>query len=222
MKIVLISDTHNQHKHIGELPKGDMIIHAGDISGRGWHNECETFIKWFKSLDYKYKIFIAGNHDFYFQGNSDRIIAMQMGIQVNPVEALPDSVIYLKDSMIEIEGIKIWGSPITPTFYNWAFMMDRGPQIADHWLKMPEGMDIIVSHGPPKNILDLCPDGNVGDEDLLNRLLLTRPTYFVCGHIHEAYGIYKGLYTTFINASVLDGGYYMANDPVLIEIIKNE
>ena len=68
MKIVIISDTHNQHEKL-TIPKGDMIIHCGDVSGRGWYEEVRQFCNWFGELDFKYKIMIAGNHDFFFEGN---------------------------------------------------------------------------------------------------------------------------------------------------------
>ena len=73
MKFVTISDTHNQHDKL-ELPEGDCIIHAGDVSGRGWPTEISNFLNWFKNLDYKYKIFIAGNHDFYFEDLEEEFV----------------------------------------------------------------------------------------------------------------------------------------------------
>lgn len=219
MKIVLISDTHSKHKRLGELPEGDMIIHAGDVSGRGYFKEVEAFCEWYRNLNFKYKILIAGNHDFYFEHNDHSMIEHQLKpIVVNPAvvtEGMP--IIYLHDSMVEIEGIKIWGSPYTPEFYNWAFMKKRGKELEDHWKKIPYGMDIVITHGPPKGILDECPE-HVGDEDHLNRILEVRPKYNVFGHIHEGYGIYKGIHTTFINASVLDREYMCVNDPIVIDL----
>lgn len=221
MKILVLSDTHNQHKALGDLKEFsecEMIIHAGDVSGRGWYKEVAQFVQWYKSLDFKYKLFIPGNHDFYFEGNPNMTIALQLGISVNPTDPQPDTVICLIDHAIEIEGIKIWGSPVTPTFHNWAFNKDRGSIIEEHWKKIPEGMDIIVTHGPAKNILDECMDGHVGCEDMLNKILEVKPKYHIGGHIHEGYGTYKGVYTTFINPSVLDGQYNLRNKPIVIEI----
>lgn len=98
----------------------------------------------YSNLDYQYKIFIAGNHDFYFEDYS------QQEIQ----EKLPENMYYLNDSGICIEGINIWGSPITPTFFNWAFNKDRGYDIIQHWQKIPDNTDILITHGPPNMILD--------------------------------------------------------------------
>lgn len=210
MKIVCIADTHNQHKKLQNIPDGDVILHAGDVSGRGYHHEVRNFCDWYLKLPHKYKLLVAGNHDFFFQtnGHSEPLLR----------DVMPEPIIYLKDSMIEIEGIKIWGSPISPTFYNWAFMADRGKEIAEYWKQIPSGMDIVITHGPPHGILDECQDGHVGCEELTKYIKKAKPKYHVFGHIHEGYGIVKKGKTTYINASVLDGDYYMTNEPITIEI----
>ncbi len=87
MKFIIISDTHGQHKNL-TLPKGDVIIHAGDISQRGKESEIIDFLNWFKDLDFKYKLFIAGNHDFFFERTPKNILE----------KLIPENVIYLCDS----------------------------------------------------------------------------------------------------------------------------
>ena len=213
MKIVCIADTHGKHhSSILKIAKGDMIIHAGDVSSVGRHDQVKDFCDWFIKLDFKYKIIVAGNHDFFFQQVADWTIN----------KVLTDYIIYLQDSMVEIEGVKIYGSPWTPTFYNWAFMKDRGPTIAKYWDLIPEGMDIVITHGPPMGILDECRDGHVGCYDLLKRIETVKPKYHIFGHIHEGYGRVKIGKTTFINPSVLDGNYYMVNNPITFNINKNQ
>ena len=222
MKIIVIGDTHNRHKGLVDMPEGDMIIHVGDVSGRGYHHEVENFCKWYAELPYKYKILVAGNHDFYFQHNSPMMISAQLPgkICVNPTVVSENSIIYLNDSGIEIEGIKIWGSPISPTFYNWAFMADRGEKIAKHWAMIPNGQDIIITHGPPKGILDKCVrDGfNAGCEELLKYIKKLKPKYHLFGHIHEGHGMITKGKTTYINASVLNEDYGLVFNPHEIEI----
>ena len=210
MKIVTIADTHGLHKYIRKMPKGDMIIHPGDVSNVGKQYQVQEFVDWFTKLDFKYKIIIAGNHDFFFQQVADFTIK----------EVLGDGIIYLQDSMVEIDGIKIYGSPWTPTFYDWAFMRDRGEQIAKKWELIPEGMDIVITHGPPMGILDYCRDGHVGCYDLFKRIEIVKPKYHIFGHIHEGYGKIKLDKTTFINSSVLDGAYHMVNEPIVFNINK--
>lgn len=110
MKFVIISDTHGEHRKL-TLPKGNVIIHAGDISRRGEKEEIIDFLDWFKELDFEHRIFIAGNHDFFFERSSEEDIK----------KVIPSNVTYLCDSGVTIEGIKVWGAPVTPWFYNWAF-----------------------------------------------------------------------------------------------------
>lgn len=208
MKIVAISDTHTQHNSL-DLPPADMIIHAGDISYKGTEKEVYEFYEWFAKLPYRYKVFIAGNHDFYFEKFSNHEIE----------EQLPKGIIYLNDSGVVIEGLKIWGSPIQPWFYSWAFNRVRGEQIRKHWELIPQDTNILITHGPAYGVLDKTIHGlPVGCEDLMVKIREIRPEYFICGHIHEGYGLKKIHDTTFINASVLDVRYKMVNQPLVFEI----
>jgi len=209
MKILFISDTHGQHRRLKNLPEADMLIHSGDISKRGEDHEVEDFIKWFSVQDFQYKIFIAGNHDFYFEDETiSRIQRM-----------LPQNVYYLCNSNINIEGLNIWGSPVTPTFFNWAFNVDRGKDIAKYWSEIPNATNILITHGPPYGILDLTKAGiNAGCEELLKKVKSIKPKYHLFGHMHEGYGVYADAHTTYINGSVLDEKYTIANEPILFEI----
>ena len=209
MRAVVISDTHNQHRKL-LLPQGDMIIHCGDVSGRGTSTEVYDFIKWFSILPYRYKIFIAGNHDFYFE---------QKGINEIEDELRENRIVYLNDSGIEIEGIKFWGSPIQPWFYDWAFNRQRGADIKRHWDKIPNDTNILITHGPPKGIRDMTVRGDrCGCEDLFQAVERVKPKYHLFGHIHEEYGQAYDHTTTFINASVLDENYCLVNEPIVIKI----
>jgi Icc-related predicted phosphoesterase len=208
MKFVAISDTHGQHKQLN-LPEGDVIIHAGDISKRGLEYEIIDFLNWFKDLNYTHKVFIAGNHDFFFERASQLMIE----------QVIPANVVYLCDSEVVIEGIKIWGSPITPTFFNWAFNRDRGQEIVAHWDLIPTDVNILITHGPVYSVLDKTDSGEqVGCKDLQHRVAEIKPLFHICGHIHEAQGVVKELSTTFINASVLDENYRLVNEPIVFEM----
>lgn len=208
MKIVAISDTHTQHRKL-KLPDADMIIHAGDISSRGLPQEVLDFYDWFSGLNYTYKIFIAGNHDFYFEDQSFETIR----------EEIPEGIIYLNDSGVEIEGLKIWGSPVQPWFYDWAFNRKRGEDIKQHWNLIPKDTDILITHGPAFGVLDKTIRGtSVGCEDLRKSIDMIKPKVFICGHIHEAYGVEEVSGTKFVNASVLNVDYQLVNEPILIEI----
>jgi len=204
MKFVVISDSHGQHRKL-ILPKGDVVIHAGDISRRGSEDEIIDFLDWFSKLDFEFKIFIAGNHDFFFERNYDKYIT----------SIVPPDITYLCDSGININGIKVWGSPVTPWFYDWAFNRHRGESIIKHWESIPTDTDILITHGPVSGLLDQTTSGqNVGCEDLLKKVYEVSPKVHICGHIHEAYGEAASLGTKFINAAVIDENYILKNEPI--------
>lgn len=207
MRFVALSDTHGKHNF--DLPPGDVLLHAGDVSSRGLKSEIQRFLDWFSSLDYTYKIFIAGNHDFFFEeAPKEEIEAM-----------IPDNLIYLNDSGVEIEGIKIWGSPIQPWFHDWAFNRKRGPEIQKHWDLISTDSDIVITHGPAFGIHDRLVSGMpVGCEDLLPTLQRIAPKVHLCGHIHEAYGERQVGETLFLNASILNVRYEIANVPIEFEL----
>lgn len=209
MKILFLSDTHSQHRKLNDLPEADILIHGGDVSKMGRDHEVEDFMRWFSGLEYRYKIFIAGNHDFFFEGETPKSIK----------RFLNENTFYLHNSSVEIEGLKIWGSPYTPTFFNWAFNLDRGKAIEKVWKDIPPDTDVLITHGPPFGILDgTRSDQHVGCEELLKKIKKIKPKYHLFGHIHEAYGIFNTEKTTFINGSVLNENYEMVNSPLVFEI----
>jgi len=207
MKIVCISDTHSLHDLV-TIPEGDMLIHAGDMTNRGSIKDLVKFNNWIKVLPHKYKIIIAGNHDFCWE--KDHALSRAV---------LNESIVYLIDNMITIEDINIYGSPWQPRFFDWAFNVDRGTCLKAKWDKIPMHTDILITHGPPKNILDKCErDNRVGCEDLLNRINEVKPKYHIFGHIHEGYGTKEKNNITFVNASICNKKYNPCNKPIIIEI----
>lgn len=217
MKITFISDTHNKHNQITSfLTGGDLLIHAGDISSRGYINEIENFARWYDSIDnYDTKVFISGNHDFGFQDDSEKVKGLLTGYK---------TIDYLQDDWMGIGEdvdtmIKIWGSPWQPEFHNWAFNLPRGEKIMEKWNLIPTDTDILITHGPVHGKLDFVPyDGlNVGCEDLLVKIQEIKPKIHVCGHIHEGYGYVFDGTTHFINAAVLNGRYEFRNKPLMVE-----
>ena len=208
MKIVLISDTHDRHSFLS-LPAGDILIHAGDMSSRGTISQISAFSSWMKDQPFKHKILIAGNHDFLFE--SDPSFARSM---------LDPSIIYLQNESVEVEGIKIWGSPVTPWFYNWAFNVSRGEAIKKYWDSIPEDTDIIVTHGPVHGLLDKTNSGqNAGCESLYQRVNEVKPKLHVSGHIHEGKGYYRNSHDTLlVNASSLNARYEVDNVVICVEV----
>ena len=219
MKIVAISDTHGLHKELdGNLPEGDMIIHAGDVSNVGTLAQTNDFLYWFGGLDYEYKIFIAGNHDFLFENSPHVARAL-----------IPDDIYYLEDSSITIDGIKIYGTPHSKPFNNWAFNRTN-EQRKVLWELIPEDVDILVSHSPVYNILDAVDeqylaagaDEHVGCPYLRDDVLFgIKPDILICGHIHGEYGTEIVGNTIFHNVSVLNELYQCVNEPTVIEYDNN-
>lgn len=209
MTITFISDTHGKHDQL-KLTGGDMLIHAGDISSMGTVEEVTDFLAWFAKQPYEHKVFIGGNHDFLLEKQPELFQTL-----------IPPNCTYLENESRTIAGIKIWGSPITPWFFDWAFNRKRGEEIGQYWEAIPTDTDILITHGPPHHILDRTQRGDyAGCADLLARVQIVKPTIHVFGHIHEAYGMVKKDYTTFINASNLNLRYQLVNQPVVIEWTK--
>ena len=206
MQIVAISDTHGKHRDL-KIPDGDILIHAGDVTRGGTKEKVIDFLKWFAAQKHTYKVFVAGNHDFYFEETDSNKIR----------RLIPKNIIYLNDSGVEINDLKFWGSPITPWFNNWAFNRNRGSEIKKHWDLIPNDTDVLITHGPPYGILDETVYGKrTGCEELLLRVYQVKPIYHIFGHIHEDYGNFTKGETTFINASVLDDWYEMKNKPIIL------
>lgn len=213
--LTCISDTHTKHSKVGDLIGGDIILHAGDIMSSGYSTmEVYDFLMWYDKLNqYKNKVFIAGNHDRVFQNNPDKLNEIVNGYK---------NVNYLMDSSINIDGVKIWGTPWQPWFFNWAFNVTRGEEIKKKWDLIPDDIDILIVHGPPHGILDYVPRSheNVGCEDLTKRILEVKPKIVIFGHIHEGYGYLFKDGVHYINASVLNDRYEVANKPFNFEWIK--
>ncbi|NDW11925.1 serine/threonine protein phosphatase [Bacteroides sp. 214] len=201
MRLLHLSDTHNLHRQLTNLPTADIIVHSGDISYAGTGKEVMDFIEWFGMLNYKYKIFIAGNHDFCLE-RKDREIIQQF---------LPENCFYLCNSGITVENVKFWGIP----FF---FSDDVGGEYFNQTAQIPADTDVLISHRPPLGVLDSANNISYGCPDLLQKVLEIRPRYHLFGHIHDAYGVEKSKHTTFINTAIVDEGYQLKNTPFVFDI----
>ena len=214
MKIWHISDTHTFHDLL-IIPEGiAMVIFSGDCSNPRdpYNNEPEVraFIDWFGNLPIHHKVFVAGNHD----------TSIEKGL-VAKSDFKDRGIHYLENETIEIEGLKIFGSPYTPTFgYGWSFNKARHKLDRVWKLAIPDDSDIIVVHGPPKGILDLSYDRanlmeHCGCKSLLNRVIEVNPKFMMFGHIHNCNDIINAgirtipeLDTIFSNGSVVTDGKF--------------
>lgn len=209
-RIICLSDTHNCCEQI-KVPDGDILIHAGDATNSGTSDEIAAFNRWFAALPHRRKIFVAGNHDWLFEINNN--FARKL---------LDKKIVYLQDSFVEIEGLKIYGSPWQPRFFNWAFNLNRGAELAAKWRLIPAGIDVLITHGPPEGILDevsrACGIENTGCEELRKRVEEIKPKLHVFGHIHCGYGQKSEFGVRFVNASICDESYEPTNAPVVIDL----
>lgn len=204
MKIQFISDTHCYHKLI-EIEKDiDCLIHGGDSTSSpdliNNTTEFHHFKDWFINLPIKHKIIIAGNHD--------RWATKKYNIE----DLKHNGIIYLEHEYYNLEGLKIFGSPYTPTFGQWFFMVNRN-KLDKYWKVLEPKIDILITHGPPKGILDLSYNKDheleyCGDKTLFNYISKVKPKYHLFGHIHNNEDCYnQGIRifenTTFINGSCM-------------------
>ena len=226
LRILHVSDTHSFHNLLKVPYDIDMIIHSGDCSNSRdpYNNEPEVrdFIDWFKMIPVKYKIYVAGNHD----------VSIEKKL-VTKKDFEDAGIIYLENESVTIEGINFFGSPHTPQFGQWAFMKDR-VKLERFWrMAIPEDTDVVITHGPPRGVLDKSYDRNhnmesCGDKSLLNRVLEIEPAYVLFGHIHNCKDIINaGMQklsicdTWFSNGSVVTDGKFgkLSSNGNIIEIV---
>ena len=201
-RIVCISDTHNQTPR---LPPGDILIHAGDLSNQGTYTELSKTVEWIKQSNFKLKIIVCGNHDitcdedFYHQyGGYFHNKRVEDPRQCIGLFTSDPSIVYLnhesKQVIIKHEDgklskLNVFGSPYSPANGFWAF--GYPPESASRlWDQVPLDSDIVITHTPAKFHRDECSKrGTAGCETLRQTLWRVRPRLFVCGHIHESYGV---------------------------------
>jgi Icc-related predicted phosphoesterase len=192
----------------GNTAASKILIHAGDLTRWGSRKGLRKFADELSNYKQLHKIVIAGNHDFCFQKHPEecRRILSDAGI------------IYLEDEAIELYGIKFYGIPWTPQFGNWAFM-GKEDFLMHKWARVPMGTDVLISHGPPRGILDLTQDGERAG-GISHRYVVRsiRPKLNVFGHIHEAYGCERHLGTDYINACLVNFQYEMVNQPIIYDL----
>lgn len=190
MRIVAVADTHLFHEELA-VPEGDVFVHCGDMCRAGTREELVRAAAWIVSLPHPTKIVVPGNHDWFF-AEQESAARTLMG----------PTVTVLLDSAATIEGVRFWGSPWQPEFNDWAFNLPRGHALAEKWALVPNGTDVLVTHGPPEGIGDRShTGGRQGCRDLLERVKIVRPLVHIFGHIHEDGGAWAIDGTVFANVT---------------------
>ena len=234
VRLVLVSDTHGHHlceahghKHASpSIPDGDVLIHAGDFTSTGREGEVRDFNTWLGALPHQTKIVIAGNHDLTFDLENypelwQRFHHSQQ-LDAARIKASLSNCIYLEDEECIVQGgLRVYGSPWQPRFYDWAFNLDRGGPLLEKWQNVPgDGIDVLVTHGPPVGHGDECESGaRAGCVDLLREIQTRiKPKAHVFGHIHEGYGVTTDGQTLYMNASTCNFHYMPFNAPLVLDL----
>lgn len=205
-RLVIISDTHGHHEDVA-LPDGDVLLHAGDLTGRGSLEDLRAVHAWLARQPHPHKVVIAGNHDFCLQREPAVARAVLTACE------------YLEDEEVTVAGVRVYGSPWQPWFFDWAFNLPRGAEIRARWEHIPQGLDVLLTHGPPAGVLDVTSTGDaVGCEDLAEVVARVRPRLHVFGHIHESYGRVLRDGVHFVNASTCDHHYHPTRAPVVVDL----
>jgi Icc-related predicted phosphoesterase len=216
-RLVFLSDTHNQLSQIA-VPDGDILIHAGDACRLKTLEEVALFNRDMMALPHKRKLYLPGNHD-PFDEEPDMALVL-----------LDPSIIYLADRLVTIMGLRIYGMPWTPSLgagnYNAFALPPASLEMSKVCSAIPDNLDVLVTHGPPYEILDEHPDGSrAGCTTLRRRVEMIRPRVHVFGHVHRGYGKFVDVdpdgqvpTVTFINGANCNADYEPVNPPIVIDL----
>lgn len=205
-RFVCISDTHNCNV---KLPKGDVLIHCGDLTNQGSFTELSKQIEWLEKADFELKIIVAGNHDLTLDHHFFADVGRRFhnNVTQDPVacEALimeARTLTYLRHEsrtfrLTSSSGprttFSVFGSPYSPAWGTWAFQYPRddgGAAAKMLWDQIPLNTDILITHGPAHTHCDEARTREAaGCEVLRQALWRVRPRLALCGHIHEARGV---------------------------------
>ena len=224
-KFLIISDTHDLD-FAGDkpepfqlpTPKVDVLLHCGDLTESGGLNNFERALHMLSNIDAELKLVIAGNHDLeldaaYWQTQCESSTRPQKfedhtlatNIMTGDL-AVKAGVTYLSEgthtfTLKNGATFKIFASPYTPAFSDWAFAYEASQdrfnspaQVAKGAVSIspnpiPNDVDIVMTHGPPKGVLDWCSQGYVGCPNLLQAIRRVKPLMHCFGHVHEGAGV---------------------------------
>ncbi|KAF2766265.1 Metallo-dependent phosphatase [Teratosphaeria nubilosa] len=181
IRLVCLSDTHNLTLPASSIPQGDILIHAGDLTNDGTPAEIQNHIHWLDSLPHEHKVVIAGNHDYFLDPRSRAYLPLHARDGTVDWKGLQ----YLENSGVTVSvrgrDVRVYGAPQTACGVEYfAFQHAEG---RDAWTGVvEEATDVLVTHGPPKNLLDL--PRAMGDEFLLREVGRVKPAVHVFGHVH--------------------------------------
>ena len=198
LRVVCISDTHVRWNSLEklQLPDGDVLVHCGDFTNSGTKQEWKSMVRFMNEAAsrFRHRVFICGNHDYVEKGQTPEKIQQMFG----------DAATYLQDSAVAIDGVKFYGTPCTNI--NMAFHANEDQQEVV-FSAIPEDTDVLLTHQPPFNCLDLAWVRNSdnrrchwcsqvheryqhwGSKALRRRVAMVNPSVHVFGHVHDEKGV---------------------------------
>ncbi|PVI04883.1 Metallo-dependent phosphatase [Periconia macrospinosa] len=215
IRVVCISDTHNNLPNSSDVPHGDILIHAGDMTVDGSIEQIQKQVDWLASLPHKEIIAIGGNHDTYLDPRTrpslredqrngaidwKRVHYLQhrrlsLNITLEPLakdeagNGSIDSSTRLLSREARQRRIVVYGAPQIPACGPMSVHAFQYPRGLDAWSEtVPAETDILVTHTPPKYHRDLPLPSGMGCEHLAAEVKRVKPTLHVFGHVHWGAG----------------------------------
>ncbi|OHT12243.1 Ser/Thr protein phosphatase family protein [Tritrichomonas foetus] len=234
IRLLCFSDTHGRHEDIDltSLQPCDLVIFAGDFTMFGDATDASSFREWFHRIKCQHKLLIPGNLDLTFdsqhlehfreriESNSDTNIPLE---SIKPPFLNDPDFIYAEHNEVEICGLKIFASSYTPEFMDFGFQFKGSEEATKIWSAIPEGIDILVTHGPPKDACDKSSSGfRCGSDELRTAIEKVKPALSVFGHIHEAHGSTMIGETLCCNVAMVNERRQIARKPTYIDLIPNK
>lgn len=209
-RLLIISDTHGKNFSPADQPlhKVDVAIHCGDLTDGSKLDEFRTAIQLLKLINASLKLVIAGNHDFTmdfaaFEGKVAEATPVPDAMLVEKEygalgearqlfeDAKHEGMMFLDEGThhLKLDNgalLTVYASPYTPALGAWGFQYhpERG-----HNFYIEKGVDIVITHGPPKGIMDYTYGRErAGCPDLFAAVARARPRVHCFGHIHEGWG----------------------------------
>lgn len=209
MRIVVISDTHGRHRELGNL-SGDVLVHAGDIEmlferdmGRFYLDDIDD---WFAEQHFDRIFCIGGNHDFALER---RVVDGHQPFR---------NATWLHERAETFAGVTFYGASWVPMLRQLPFYADA-ESLSAAWSRIPDSVDVLVTHTPPHGILDVSGSGKVlGCHGLADRLKMLTPALHCFGHVHNSAGHRKISGTNYVNATSVNSDFQIAHTPFLFDL----
>lgn len=182
IRVVCLSDTHDLV--VLDVPDGELLVHCGDLTNAGTAEDIQKQIDWLASLPHRHKVFIAGNHDSWFDVRSRRPEDKKDGRKVD-FKGLK----YLQNSSVTLDfrdgrRLNVYGAADLPVCGGDDFAFQYLPEKQPWAGRLPMETDVLVTHTPPRFHRDL----GLGCPGLLEEVWRVKPKLHLFGHVHWGSG----------------------------------